>query len=433
MINSPSLTQRRGMGGASNMQPVGMGRRAAVTVLEVLFATMVVIVGLIGIASIIPIAARNAGEANSHNVALSLGLSWADSFIARGFYQPSPSAMRGGLKWTWYRDFVYNGNPPGWQEFSELPDSVSTGSRLGAVKHTRTKGHVPVCIDPHLMSWAYSDKDRRNLFADHVNNPPHAYRASVFPYFDDGYDPRSSPIHAPSGIPDQPRMIRVTLAPSTDRILERESIVDIFGSVDELVGDTFIDPSLPVADRDSVPAERLFAIDSSGNRLKSLTEGRYTWMATVVPNEWDADIGRHALVSFVVFNRHDHQLNHLELPSARGERLTMVRPLSGNFLGGTGGRIELTCNSEVSDTLSVGDWLLLGRMLPFAGPTAAHYPYFRWYRIIATSGVSTISGTTWSREVVLEGPDFNFDDGFPTCATLVGGVVTVVERQVRLE
>ena len=57
-------------------------RRAAATVLEVLFATLVIVVGLIGIASIIPVAGRHALEA-THSNALPLGLAWSDSFIAR--------------------------------------------------------------------------------------------------------------------------------------------------------------------------------------------------------------------------------------------------------------------------------------------------------------------------------------------------------------
>ena len=42
------------------------------------------------------------------------------------------------------------------------------------------------------------------------------------------------------------------------------------------------------------------------------------------------------------------------------------------------------------------------------------------------------AGTSWSRSVVLDGPDwvFDFTNANPTQATLVSGVVTVVERVI---
>lgn len=59
----------------SSLRHTQLARRGA-TILEVLFAIFVVIVGLLGIASLIPLAARNAVESNAHNNAQSLGPRW---------------------------------------------------------------------------------------------------------------------------------------------------------------------------------------------------------------------------------------------------------------------------------------------------------------------------------------------------------------------
>lgn len=479
-------------------------RRTAVTVLEVLFATMVVVVGLIGIASIIPVAARNAQEAASHTSALNLGLSWADSFFARGLHRPSPNLAQGQMSWLWYRDFaVLQGTSPGWENlarsgyinnadrirlngfFSASPYESSTYSTISIPPppdpNRRVWGRVPVCIDPYTFT-SDSLTQRIAQSAPRVGS----YRAAVFPYFNERYDPVLDPFSVPTLGLDQPRMLRVTLAfgqtiPPAGGPYPRGSessramISSIFGSVDELQVDDSVELDPAVVDRDSRPASRFFVRAGGNQALKSLTDGRYTWMATVVPSEpllvevntvakANAYIQRPAedcLVSFVVMNRHSHEfVSPLANPvvgdtesQPTGERLVRVYPLSGNFQGGTGGRVRLIASDSVPSKLAVGDWLMLGRNY-MLDATGRAYAYFRWYRVIGTSGdaeygmldqlrVAVDPGfpvandppaTTgvWARDVVLEGPDFAFGPT-PTMATLVSGVVTVVERQVKLQ
>ena len=58
--------------------------RNAITLIEVLFAMLVAVVGLMGIASLLPLAARNARESNSFNFVQGAGQSWYQEFSARG-------------------------------------------------------------------------------------------------------------------------------------------------------------------------------------------------------------------------------------------------------------------------------------------------------------------------------------------------------------
>ncbi len=56
----------------------------------------------------------------------------------------------------------------------------------------------------------------------------------------------------------------------------------------------------------------------------------------------------------------------------------------------------------------------------------------RWYRVLTLDVETEIGAGVWSRNVILDGPDweFNHPRDTPTQATLVSGVVTVVERVI---
>lgn len=394
--------------------------RSAVTVLEVLFATVVVVVGLIGIASVIPIAARNAQEATAHTNALNLGLAWTDSFIARGLHRPYKATASPDFYWVWKRDL---GSDPRWAickatEFSSTP----TDGRLGSIGHPILWDRLSFCIDPNLPFTSVSVG---------------ALRPTVFPYFDDYYNPATNTID--SNQPLQPRMLRVSLAnyQSGAVPISPELVKGIFRSVDDIANDDYVDaaadPNLDGPTRDSLPVRRIFARTGGLQNLalRAATNGQYTWMATVSPVSSSSSIFESALVSFVVLSRHEHQLPNLSAapPSARGERQVSVTPMSGPFTGGTGGRVVLSAHTDISDQVQVGDWVMLGSMIP-SPIDVPRYPVFRWFRVIGSSAEPTIVGNIWSREVVLEGPDFPVSNN--TIGVLMGGVVTVVERQVHL-
>jgi hypothetical protein len=467
-------------------------KRRAATVLEVLFATFVIVVGLIGIASIIPVAARNAVESNAHSNALSLGLGWADTFVARGLHQPHPNPSQGHLSWLWYRDYAVNANfPPGWENFVR-PGYFNAADRLrvnGSVNpfesfsyspidgssgnpSRRIWGHLAVCIDPYTMT-SESFLARVGTNSTKVGS----YRAAAFPYFNDRYDPAVDPFGTPTLEIDQPRMLRVGLAAGQSLVpyaqgipTQRSLVSNLFGSNDDYVVDDSEDLELSAVDRNSRPAARFFSRLLDNSPIRALSDGRYTWMATVVPAEpepfevstpalADQYVRRpsdNCLVSFLILNRHNHEfvrpgadpvLGDVESQPS-GERMARVYPLSGNFFRGAGGRVRLIANATVSDQLSVGDWMMLSTYL-FSDARGRPYPYFRWYRVIGVNAEAQFATfgdlcpnpdvandpmgeNVWARDVVLEGPDFVFG-GVPASATLVSGVVTVIERQVKLQ
>ncbi len=450
----------------------GESLRGGATVLEVLFAVFVIVVGLLGIASLIPMAARNADESNAFNQALTQGKVWGNDFLARGFNDPdSFSDNSTGYNWVWLND-----NPPGgfvnfqksYLGFGALPGTNTnpTFSAMTANQIVRIWGHQSVCIDPVFFS---SPTVQSRISAGQVRYQ--GYRVAVFPYFEDGYNPVTDPFAgATNAWHDQPRMLRVTL--SSVRPMPNKLVQDIFASVDDVIA---------IADEedDTLPATRVFTPEGAGAG-KSVMSGEFSWMVTLVPEEVrpatfvTAAIIPGAtmltttdsyLMSLVIMNRRDKEFIGLgdspqpgsDLDKPQGERLTWVVPLSGNFTGGAGGRVRLISNANTDSRVRIGDWIMLGKHYLVDGTNTDHrYAFFRWYRIIAVDAearrdvLQNLSPTgtdpygnaageqVWSRDVVLEGPDWNFTTAAggvvtPTTGTLMSHVVTVIERSIEIE
>jgi hypothetical protein len=487
-----------------------MPARDGTTILEVIFAIFVVIVGLLGIASIIPLAARNASDSNAHNNAQALGQRWFQGFFARGLYEHDGFTANGiGYNWQWFKDYPAGGVGPNFVNFEKsyqsgtgVPgigvgpganqspvNSLSNTSGPGAI--SRIWGHQGVCIDPTF----FTEPDVRQRLNAHISaggtgsgtSRVAGYRLAVFPYFDDGFNPVTDPYSPSDSWQDQPRMMRVSLGFGAGMQVSRKLVEDVFASPDDLAITTYAqDPTTGEQIKDDTfPATRIFQTDTGGTVTKPTAVGEYSWLATVSPAEprftqidtapkataMALDTSTDYLISLVVMHRRDKQFIEPGVtPTAgspddkpAGERLVWVVPLSGNFSGGNGGRVRLIANAAVDDTLHIGDWIMLGKHYMVDGLDATRrYAYFRWYRIIAvdqetkTGPLSALSPsgtdpygaaagqTVWARDVVLEGPDFNTSLTYtvppagpsfitPMTGTLMQGVVTVVERSIRVD
>lgn len=506
-------------------------RSAGATLLEVLFATVVIVVGLIGIATLIPFAARDARQAINHNQAVSLGASWRDAFFTRELNKYNGSEF----KWIWFRDYVADGTSlPDWEEFrlegyASLPASpppnlvrlrINGDPNVGqayqaptfsgsSVPSQRLWGHMPICIDPLFFTSATTAArisqhklDNGSPFIDKPSRPEW-YRASVFPYFEDSYDPAVDPYDSTGSslFSDQPRMLRVGLAASA--IVGGTPINDslassLFSSTDDFIDDSFVDlndltdPRASRPDTKVLPPERLFA-KPGGKPTRALFSKRYTWMATITPEEPKlsnltpalADShaetpAQSAKVTFLIMYQHDTGFVPQNYTAGstedkpKGERVVRVYPISGNFVGGAGGRVRLVGNGNTSNLVQVGDWIMLSRHYVQDGSTASRlYPFYRWYRIIgvdadamsgtlasvrpnvgvdqyASANASNDNQIVWARDVSLEGLDFRFGEfppsnlntqlpykwwpsvPSPTTGTLVSGVITVFHREMSL-
>ncbi|MFK7737252.1 MAG: hypothetical protein AB8B50_14550 [Pirellulaceae bacterium] len=449
--------------------------REAATIIEVLFAIFVVVVGLMGIASLFPLAARNAEESNAANNALTQGRIWLSDFVARGFNDHDGLTQTGnGYNWVWRQDYAQPGTPvlqPGLYPVSKFgpPNNQGTGTaRLAStptfsnpahsqLELTRFWSQQSYCLDPLFMS----DPDVITGFNAGGNGRVAGFRASVFPYYEDGHNPTEDAAVTPAQAPweDQPRMLRVSLGGGAGQI-PRKLVNDLFVSKDDLA--TLIDDT-----DDAVPATRIFSAGGG----KNLTTGDYTWMATVSPEFTDSPLAvtNAYVMSLVIMQRRDRQyIGSTLTPIAgtkdskpNGERLLWVYPLSGNFDGGTGGRVRLISNVDVEERLHVGDWIMLGKHYALGGSPTQRFSVFRWYRIVAAdadpikdqlqnviptnpqgNGTDPYGNNSqvqvWARDVVLEGPDWDFTPALgtivtPTSGTLMSNVVTVLERSIQVD
>ena len=457
--------------------------RRGTTILEVLFAIFVVIVGLLGIASIIPLAARNANESNEHNNVQSLGPRWLQGFTARGLNVSNSYEDKGqGYNWLWLQDY---GNTQGFRQYRKsyvgaaesgviglagTLNSSPTGSAVTASQIQRIWGYQSVCIDPTF----FTEPDVRQRILGGASRVG-GYRAAVFPYFEDGFNPVTDPAAPANAWPDQPRMVRVTLS-GTGGQVSRKLVDEIFSSADDLAMSTFVQDANTgerVVD-DTLPAMRLFQVLAASGAQKAIANPEYSWLITASPEEPTGlpttpdevnATSRYYTVTLVVMHRRDRQFiapppATLQAGSTEdkpaGERLVWVYPLSGNFTNGNGGRVRLIANAATDDSVHIGDWIMLGKQfLVNPALTAQQYSFFRWYRVVAVDQESQVDllanrspvGTdpfgnaanqpVWSRDVVLEGPDFNFATPTgsvvtPTTGTLLQGVVSVLERRLAI-
>ncbi len=263
--------------------------------------------------------------------------------------------------------------------------------------------------------------------------------------------------------------------------LSSKSLERAFGSDDDL--------SVVVSDTDrSLSPDRVTEILNPAAAVPTVarftSKSEYSWLATLQPGapvilgvnnpvNYKSNVTDLYTLSLVVVKNRDL----LYLPAGmtaraansppdkqqapQGERVVLVEPQSGNFLGGNGGRVRLIGNDAVDAGVHVGDWIMLSRYYDLeqvAGtPNLMPVSLFRWYRIVAVDSSeqyenianynSTLTGTemqVWTQDVVLDGPDWVFTNQIvknlngggtvtwdtPTCGTLVKGAVSVFERVV---
>ncbi len=386
------------------------------TVIEVLFAAGIAVFGLIGIASLISVAGRQASQSNSVSQSQSYAVAWYADFVARGFNESS--------RWRWYDDQakLRRGFGASIGEVNATPPPTS-GTSVGS---QRTVLRNAVCIDPLFYSEATNATEIGKTFL-----PDQAFRPGLFPYYQDNFNPLSSP-YAPGFLTvDMPRLLRVNVTnPSSVTIIPARIAERIFTSWDDLaVQADELDKTLP--------ATRIVGTQAAA-------KGEFSWFATLSPREFTTSEVNNGIpygsreslftLSVVVLHRRDRQF-FVPLATAfgpedmpQGERLLSVTA-PAPFSGGSGGRVELSATNEVSSKIKLGDWVMLAR---HQSAMAGRSVVVRWYRVIGMDADITQGTVGWSRNVVLEGPDWDFSGtGFlETQATLVSNVVTVLERVV---
>ncbi len=430
--------------------------RKGVTLIEVIFAMGVVLIGLLGLLSVLPLAGRRAQDAIGLSVSASVGDSALQELHSRHLLR------EGRLEdFATTYEVDYGGTPLG---LRLLP----TGSPPPPPIPFAGQGF---CIDPLYVAQQQTAVDPVNHFND-----------ALFPYYDLDHNPLTNATDPTPALPwpaSQPRLQRVgvTAVPTatfTGRVEQSRAIVE---NPDDLIVTRPKDRSLNALLNG-------LASGTPGTNLgygKRVPAGEFRWIATVSP----LANNRHASISIVVMRNRDIERDfpHITPPALvtetdpkknpTNERLAYVSDALG-FSGGAGGVVTVAGSQAMVSKILVNDWIMLSRRVPRLPLGSGTIDVHRWFRVASaeidrdilrtvTDGtISTLdtnlgcylptssasSDSVWVRQLLLDGPDWDFgfandpDDGSTplatryqdnTFATLVPDVVSVTERIIRIE
>ena len=384
--------------------------RSGVTIIEVLFAIAIVIMGLMGIAGLIMIAGTQLTQGIKADGMSNLALNAVQEFDTHHLRQQDRLAV--AVK-----------------EDEEIKFS-----------QFRTDGSY--CIDPYHISHQIMDN---NLNLEQLNHfPGIAILAGN-----------------PNQIAIMPRVtifnpwitINPALLYAPDAIMNKLQAQELFTSKDNLayrLADNatelpqqvwFDDRPTPLAssqritdgfdnDHDGMidePDEAFVKRIGFGDFAR-LGATEFSWLATITPDRTYKvnNIGEGAgleitdryLVSIVVF--HNRVLTMDVTTRKHQERLLRVT-LRGSGYGG--GEVRLhSANLEAVD-LNHGDWVMLSALSSLG-------PQFRWYKItFIDDEVQTNANGVFYRDATLQGPDWNRPEWLPTAGTSSAGTPIVVPPQ----
>lgn len=250
-----------------------------------------------------------------------------------------------------------------------------------------------ICIDPRFI-------------AANASTP---VPSSVFPYV--------------PAIGNQVRMHRLTLNRG-DGVEMGKLLADTLFTFDD-------DLAYTRPDDNSLAPVQTFDEDSASNKIRRLSSGEFSWLATLTPkvNRYSVSAGGEYVLSVVVFHQRPADLAINDPMHERAVDIT--------FPGGgiTGGEVLLSTTTGVDlSKVKANDWLLvMGRSRQqiidqATGTLSMPIPRFQWYRVSDTEAEDEAG----QRYATLQGQDWD-----TTCtdtqAMLIEGVVGVYEKTVRLE
>ena len=454
-----------------NLSPV-TSCRSGVTLLEVLVSMFVLAVGLLGLASLLPVAKYYSVEASKYDRASTLAQAVYHDMQIRGYLQPKT--------WLDTSTFAYGaGNPYGYPPGSIYGAyAVSTANYPLTNLYSTAIGRPflpPVVIDPLAISYAVAKGQA----------PP-----AVFP----AYPVTTFPLPG-QPLPGAPTIFRLTsdsrrswlnedpTAPGGQLAMSYTQAQRLFMSNDDLIF--------------QLPENSLLQLGASADYRPQAVplptpdfQGDYSWLLTVSPDVDDvfqADVANmnRFTVSVVIFYKRDLNLDQttltLDQKKAPPERMVFADlldasaqafatgfafPFGMNFAGGA---VRLrtpppgtTVPSSTAAWLDVrpNEWLMLSGFMWSGGPMTAiipgsgpfPIPFCQWYRIAAVGKTTPIAAGGWYCDVQLAGPDWNNTFFAPPIvpyayvppdqpnyamqyqyATLATGAIAVYEYQIVLD
>lgn len=360
-------------------------RFSGITLLEVLISMFVMLVGLLGVMSMIPVGRFEQQRGAKIDRASACGRAAFREMKVRGMLNPTtwakPNADADRLYVPSTHLFSYTGTTWAATDAATPLPLVPGGS-----------GYLGVVVDPLGIAAGF--------------NYPVPYRSTA----------------------DSARLPRITFGPfGSAEATKRAALADsVFRWQDDLKFD------------DSGSSESLPRQVMQGT-AKRLSEGDYSWLATIVPNPELVNGGNafdvSMRVSVAVFYKRDL------VTAGAGERLCSLEPPTGT------GETALTVLSTDTDLTATpysgdaskyldakpGQWLMIATTRTASPNELWHY---NWYRVVAIDKLEGDGTTTtpFRRAVTLAGPDQQFfSSPGRSVAFLFDGIIAVYEKNMKLE
>ncbi|UUO05257.1 prepilin-type N-terminal cleavage/methylation domain-containing protein [Blastopirellula sp. J2-11] len=386
------------------MQPT-RNRRRGITLVEVLMSTMVVMLGILGLISLIPLGSHLAERGTRSDRVASIGR------------RVQREAKVYGMM-----------NPDSWLDPLKSPTPVDQ------TRFRTSASSLPV---------------RQSYLIDPMFFIDSATQRQFFPY-----DTTATP-----------QMRRLSLGSYNASFPFMESRAErAFVSDDDYGVGTAGGYERP-KDREEPLLQKFFT--RGGTNIRRQSQGTYSWAIMLVPEASSTRVNTSTggnmppfataaagsttgnsqpptdqyVMSTIIFqNRQGDIPTSADIAGATERGLLNERVLTvetGSFIsgGGTTGEIQLTAGTPELLDMKTGDWICLTvRVTRTIGSNMYYWgDNFKWYRVVAMDEIEEVTvGSKYDLRLTLDGPDWNAMDP-PTQAIYVEDVVGVYERKVRLE
>ncbi len=374
---------------ASPRPRVSVSFRRGVTLLEVLISIFVILIGMLGVAAVIPAGRAELVEAAKADRSSACGASAVQFLLTSGYFDSR------GSRWIYYGGSGYqyvvsaNGSLPG----------------SGAIPFSDA-----FVVDPLYYAREAALGITTNLaFSIPAGGGP-TVRAT-YPATPTSLTPLPQPIAERFFLCQDDLVIPV---PKDKSERPRQFMTDSSATPKNV----------------AVPTHPADQVVSSGTYYVRQVQGDYSWLFTMNPVAAQPDVvgppaylnvgvGEYYSVSAAVFYK-----RALPTPTDSGEPVGQANFLSIPGLGG--GDVTLTAASPASLDVKQNEWILLGGYTsPNAADPTRRY-VLRWYRIVALGDI--VAGP--SRQATLAGPDWDLTT--PADVVLYRGVVDVHTTTMKL-
>ena len=457
-----------------------MRSRKGLTLLEVIFSMVVLLVGLVAIVFLIPLAGREAEDSQQITQGLAAGESALAMFTTTNVAQPTLESP-----WCLVDDVELVEH-----SVATMRDAFNAAARTFPVPPNAAQAAVAqnevigigFCIDP--LFWGYQNRTINQNGA--TNDVALPFFRTRFPFMFDNTDPVL--LVSNQNIPRAPRLLRGSL--SDPQLSVRGSWLRQPAAVRlaTMYGGDLVQPS--GTKNKAIGPLRSVYVDANGSILSTSTAAQQaSWLATITPAEstpiidldrvkpmyvqnpdlanQPLDVPRLYDVALVVFSKRDVRelaamavLSPGDFQSSRpsevmnvptGERVVKVTDMSSDALHSGTFNIEVSGYPTMDSKVKAGDWLMLSRfafrdLIPRPSGTISRQVN-RWYRIISVTGDGyplslRIAGKPWDwtegeiSDLLEKGqaiPTLPPAVGtYQTQAVIMKDVVQVYERQMEL-